>query len=403
VNQPAQKYSETTRTESRKTLVARNFEEIEAIRAIWERIQRNEPYPVPDADIDRYLSVVKASGGDTRPYVMLVEADDRAQAMIVGWIEKRQINLKLGYKTLCRPALKCLSVVYGGVLGQPEDGLCALLVSELMKQLRRPDVDMVYFNHLRTDTSFYQAVRKTPSFLTRGHFPRIEEHWIMNIPSSIDQFYQTLSAKHRSTLRRKVRMLQTKYPDEVNVVKYTQGADLEEAIKAASKVSRTTYQHALGSGLGDDSASRNVLSTAAANGWLDLSVLYVGKEPCAFQLGLRYGGRYFLQTLGFNPEWRKLSVGTVLFLRVLEDLCNDPELESFDFGFGDAPYKRRYGDRQWPEASVYIFALRPYPVFINVPRSSVEALDLGLKYVVNKMGLVRWIKRRWRQRLVRFH
>jgi len=31
---------------------ATNFDEIEAIRPIWEQMQRNEPHPVPNADND---------------------------------------------------------------------------------------------------------------------------------------------------------------------------------------------------------------------------------------------------------------------------------------------------------------------------------------------------------------
>ena len=52
-----------------KIVTATNFEEIEAIRPVWEQMQRDEPHPVPNADIDRYLSVVKTSGDDVRPYV----------------------------------------------------------------------------------------------------------------------------------------------------------------------------------------------------------------------------------------------------------------------------------------------------------------------------------------------
>jgi hypothetical protein len=36
-------------------MYARSVEEIESIRPIWERIQRNESEPVPNADINRIL------------------------------------------------------------------------------------------------------------------------------------------------------------------------------------------------------------------------------------------------------------------------------------------------------------------------------------------------------------
>ena len=56
-------------------ITARNFEEIEAIRPIWEQMQCGESRPVPNADIDRYLSVVKTSDDDLQPNVMLLKHD----------------------------------------------------------------------------------------------------------------------------------------------------------------------------------------------------------------------------------------------------------------------------------------------------------------------------------------
>ena len=88
-----------------------------------------------------------------------------------------------------------------------------------------------------------------------------------------------------------------------------------------------------------------------------------------------------------------------MFLRVLERICADPGIESIDFGFGDADYKHRYGDEQWQEASVYIFAPRPYPIFINMLRTFTTGLNRGLEYILNKTGLTGWTKRRWRNLL----
>ena len=102
------KESDKQSSDEWKIIVAKNFEEIEAIRSIWEKMQRNEPYPVPNADIDRYLSVIKASGDDVRPYVMLLECNGNPAAITIGRIEKHQLDFKLGYKTLFSPALKCL-------------------------------------------------------------------------------------------------------------------------------------------------------------------------------------------------------------------------------------------------------------------------------------------------------
>ncbi|MHC4744302.1 MAG: hypothetical protein ACYS8Z_20495, partial [Planctomycetota bacterium] len=88
-----------------------------------------------------------------------------------------------------------------------------------------------------------------------------------------------------------------------------------------------------------------------------------------------------------------------LFLKVLEDLCADPGIESVNFGFGDSDYKRSYANNHWHEASVYIFASRPYPIALNMLQSAGTAVSLGLRYLMDKIGATRWLKRRWRTAL----
>lgn len=380
-------------------VVARNLEEIETIRPVWEQMQCNEPYPVPNADIDRYLSFIKTSGDEVQPHVMLIKCNGCPAAMIIGRIENHQLNFKLGYKTLFKPALKCLSVVYGGVLGQPKSDLCSLLVGELMKQLRSREVDIVFFNHLRTDSPFYQAVRRVPGFLSRGYLPKIEDHWCMSVPETVASFYESCSSSSRKQYRKCIRRLERAFPGQVRVVTYSQENHLDEAIKYASQVSAASYQYSMGCGFIDNSRTRALLATSAGRKRLRMHLLFIGDEACAFEIWIKYGTTYFGDGMAFDPKWKKWRVGTVLFLKTIEHICTDPGVDSVDFGFGDAAYKRSYGSGRWQESSVYIFALRPYPAFINVLQSSVEALHLGLEYVVHKIGAVDLIKRRWRDLL----
>jgi len=382
-----------------KIIVVRNIEEIEAVRPIWEHMQRNEPCPKPNADIDRYLSVVGARGDSIRPHVILFEHNGSPAAMIVGWVGKHQLELKLGYKALLKPSFRCLSVVYGGVLGQPEGDLCSLLVSELMKQLRDREFDIIQLSHLRTDTDFYQAARKMPGFLTRCYLPKIDEHWRMSVPENIDHFYESRSGRHRRNLQRYIRKFEDEYPGESKYVKYTSESDIAEFIRIAADISSRTYQGALGVGVVDDEETIHRVTTAAKHGWFDGVVLLAGDKPCAFQLGLRYGTVYYMVSIGYDPVFKPYRVGTILFLKVLESLCDDRSINMIDFYFGDAEYKKHYGTEHWPETSVYIFALRVHLIFINMLRSSTMCVNAGLGYVVSKIGVVDWIKRKWRSLL----
>jgi len=379
-----------------KTVLARDLKEIESIRSVWEQLQSNEHYPTPNANIDRFLSVVEAHRDKMKPYAMIVEHYGKPEAMVIGRIEKHKIGIKVGYKTLHCPLSRCLRIVYGGVLGQPDAQLSSLLVGELMNQLRQRLFDIVYFNYLRTDTTFYQAVRKMPGFLTKDHFPRIDEHWCMSVPETVYQFYSARSRGHRHNLRRAIRKFDEKCPGESKVVNYITESDVDDFVRTAADLSSKTYQSALGAGITDDGHMKYRIRSAAARGWFRGHILFSGDKACAFQLALHYQKIYYMVNIGYDPALSSYKPGLILFLKVLESLCDDPSTNMIDFYFGDAEYKHRYGTEHWPEACIHIFGPRPCPVFINALRSSVSGMNAGLHQIAKMIGFANWIKRRWR-------
>ena len=379
--------------------IVRTFKEIEAIRDIWDQMQHNESSAQINADIDRYLSVISSAKDKVQPYVMLLNYNGTSKAMIIGQIEKSSINISIGYKILFHPKLKCLSVVYGGILGVNTTDVCAVIIQKIMDTLTQEKVDVIRINYLDTDSTFYRLARKTPHLLCRTYFPKIEHHSGMTIPEKIDLLYQTLAPKTRNTIRRKIKKPEREFADQIKIVTYRDKDQLHEAISTACEISKNTYHAGLNAGLINEPKTYKIMSTAAKHNWLRMSILYIKGEPCAFQLGLQYGKTYFLEQLGFHPRWKQWNVGTFLFFKVLEDLCLDSTVEKFNFGFGDAQYKRSYGDESWDEASVYIFAPRFYPICVNMLRTCVAALNSGLRYATNKSGLTNRIKRLWRNRL----
>lgn len=382
-------------------VVARNFEEIEAIRPIWEQMQRNEPHSKPNADIDRFFSIVEPLKDTVQPYVMVFNCDGDTKAVVIGRIEKRKISCRVGYYTILKPSMHCLSLVYGGILGEQTDAVYVALVRKFMEILARREADVIFINRLAMDSLLYRQATKMPNLLCRTRMPKIEHHWIMAIPEDVDLLYKSFAPKTRNTLKRKSRKLEREFADQIEIVTYRDKSELEQALSAASRISKHTYQAGLGVGFVNDSKTRESMEDAASHGWLRMSLLYIKGEPCSFQLGLQYGKTYYLEQLGFDPRWKQWNVGTILFKSVMEELCYDPAVERLDFGFGDAQYKRSFGDECWDEATVYIFAPRIYPVFVNALHSSTQAVSLLLKFVFNKFGLVRSIKQNWRKLLAK--
>ena len=380
-------------------ITATNFEEIEVIRPIWEQMQSDEPCPVPNSDIYRYLSVVKTSGDDVRPYILVFKYDGRPAAITIGWIEQRRLDMKLGYKTIFNPALRCLSIVYGGIMGQPSAELSKVLIGELMKKFRSQRIDVLFFNRLKTESVFYDFVRKIPGLLTRDYFPKVEDHWRMAVPENIDQFYSARKRGHRYKLRKSIKRFEEEFPRDNMLVQYSAINEVDDFIAAAAEISVKTYQKALGVGIESDERTRSLLKEAAMQDWFRGNILMANSKPCAFLLGLAYKNVYYGICTGYDPDFRSYWPGTVIFLKVVESLCADPSMETIDFYFGDAWYKKSYGTENWSEASVYIFAPKLKMVLINFLRNSMMCMNSSLEYAMHKMRVVDWVKRHWRNLL----
>lgn len=385
-------------------LEIRTIAEIEEIRPIWEAMQAAEPHPAINVDIDRYLSVVQAADHECRPLILLLRHNDQPRAMVIGRRERHAIPVRVGYKTLVKPRLRCMTVVYGGVLGQPDEQVSSLLVCELMKILRRREVNVIFFNHLRVDSPFYTQVRRIPDFLCRNPFPLFEPHWRMSIPRDVDGFYQLLSKKHRANLRRSVRRFEEKWKNQFQIVHYHRQNDVGCLSQHVEEISRKTYQHALSAGFSNDSLFNSILNTDAIHGRLFMSILYVQNQPCVFQWGTVFKEMYFLEKIGYDPQWTRYGIGNILFIKVLEKLCLDDSLKYIDFGFGDAGYKRSYGNEcSQAAAATYLFAPRIYPRLINLLNGLNSGITHGLVWLLHKTKMFAWVKRVWRRKLQKAH
>jgi CelD/BcsL family acetyltransferase involved in cellulose biosynthesis len=379
--------------------VARREAELDSLRDAWRTLQEQQEGAIFNAEPDRLLSLVRWQR-QARPHVLLLRRHGTPAAMLVGSIEDVRIQCRIGYKSFLLPALKSFTVIHRGLLGRIDEEIAGLLLAEMSKLLKAGEADLVFFHYLDTQSVLFRAAQRQRGALCRSHFPRVEIHRTMTMPESMDAFYQSCSKKHRANLRRYVRKIEEQFDTRAVITRYRAEGEVDSFVEAASQVSTKTYQHGLGCGLENNEQTRDLLKNVARKGWLRGHVMFLEGVPCAFQHGVVYRGSYFLEQIGFDPTWKDLNVGTVLFLEALQDLCTDGSgAKVIDFGFGEADYKRSYGDKYWTDASFYLFAPRLRPILANVVFSGTTGLSTGLAHVLEKTGAIGWIKRRWRDRL----
>jgi hypothetical protein len=244
----------------------------------------------------------------------------------------------------------------------------------------------------------YRQARKYPRIYCRDYLPKVEIHWLMSVPQNINELLKKCSKKRRHNLTRSVKKLEKEFPNQVAMVTYTKESEVELAINHAYKISSLTYQHAFGGGIFNDNRTRMLFKTAAKKGWFRMHILYIKDEPCAFRYRLKYRGTYFAEAIGYSPNWKRFSVGNVLFYKVMEEICGDPTVQRLDFGFGDGYHKQWDRSNFSQEASLYIFAPGIFPAFVNLIKSFATAISLLIEYITKKLGWFNFVQRHRHQR-----
>lgn len=118
-----------------------------------------------------------------------------------------------------------------------------------------------------------------------------------------------------------------------------------------------THQAGLGVAFTDSPTWREILTLEAREGRWRGYWLLCGGQPVAYEVGCVYDDTFFLEATGFLPELGRFNPGTLLLIKVFENLRADG-IAKVDYGFGDAEYKRVYGSESWCESTIVVFSPR---------------------------------------------
>jgi CelD/BcsL family acetyltransferase involved in cellulose biosynthesis len=368
--------------------VARSVEQLEALRGAWGAMG----FHTLDANLDVFLAVLRSRGSARRPHVLVAERDGSPVAMLAARLEDRVAEARFGYATVHRARMNCLTVVHGGVAGPGRAEAEPALVAKLLSALAVREADAAFFHKLEVGSSLHRAALRLTPASRRQRFLAVDRHWVRRLPPSLDELLATVP--RRKTLQRYARKLQRELGDRLSVQRYRSPGDLERVLADLEAVARRTYQRGLDAGFNAE-ADRELVRVGLEGGWFNAWVLYVDGEPRAFEHGDIHGGTYFLGGKGYDPEWASRRVGNFVGLRVLEDLCTDPDVHELDFGFGDAEYKRELGDHSWDEADLTLYGPTVRATAVGALHSAVVGADRVARRAMGEEGVAR-IKRRWR-------
>jgi CelD/BcsL family acetyltransferase involved in cellulose biosynthesis len=241
-----------------------------------------------------------------------------------------------------------------------------------------------------------------------GELPRLEilsrairyvptqyRRYYVDLRVSFQEYLNKFSSKSRSTLQRKVRKFSESCGGQIPWREFSRPDEMEEFYRLARQVSKKTYQEKLlNFGLPEGQEFKQELIDLAGRDLVRGYILFSGNEPIAYLYSPAQDGVLFYQYLGYDPESRDWSPGTVLQYLVLERLFSEGKFRMFDFTEGEGAHKEFFSTGSTWCADVYflrhtlrnLLLLRLHSGLRSLSGMAVRALEkLGVKSRIKKL------------------
>lgn len=374
--------------------IIKTFKELEAVRSYWEKWQYH-----PNNDFDQFKMVCQLRPEVECPCVTVIEQNGQPHALLAGRLERTQFAPSFGYLKPVRISAKVMTILHHGSLGRLDEETAKKSVQYLWSLLGSGVADAIEFHYLPENSELLEALRLYGSGWFCEKKPKWSIHWEMALPAEGSFIEHKVGSKHRSLIRKKQRELESDFPGKVSWRWMSNFDDILGLCARLEELAARTYQRGLGSGFMDNEEYRQRFALFAGRGQLRVQLLEIDGRIRAFWFGTVYQGIFHSSETGYDPDFRKYEVGTLIFIRMNDELAREG-IQKLDFGIGDALYKQRFGDQSWRETTVWLFAPTAKGMVLRSLLGLSIMLDNAARRILQRLKLADSLKTRWRRSLI---
>lgn len=187
------------------------------------------------------------------------------------------------------------------------------------------------------------------------YVPLQYEHCHIDLTLTFETYQQKFSSKTRSTINRKIRKYAEHCGGSIRWRCFDKPEHIREFFELARDVSKLSYQECLlDAGLPDSEKFIQQAESLAAENRLRAYILFEGARPVSYLYCPIKQGVLIYAYLGYDPEYMKLSVGTILQWLALKSLFAENCFRAFDFTEGQSEHKRLFATHQAKRANVLL-------------------------------------------------
>jgi CelD/BcsL family acetyltransferase involved in cellulose biosynthesis len=363
---------------------------IEGLRPVWRRWAHSL-----ETDIDYFLHKLAHDFAILRPCVITVCDGGVARAMLVGQVRKRRASTVVSFLNIPGPQERVLEIRKGGRMGQPSGDIDRLLAMELLKIARRGDVDALCLERLPLHSELLRQIQHLRGLSMKERIPYTFCYSVLSLTAPERKRSRVFSGKTRREVRRKTRILERAFPEQVQMKCFSKPSELDAGMCDAMRVAVTTWQYYLGLGLTDTAQTRETFRFFAKRDWLRIYVVYIKETPCAFLVGQLYNNTFHCQYAGYHPNYTRFSVGCLLTAWAFEDLAA-AGVHRVDLGEGGHEHNRRLGCHVSEEGTVHLYSPTLRGLCLNVFFGTTQAVRRGGRHTKSAFQLDR-LGKLWRQ------
>lgn len=186
------------------------------------------------------------------------------------------------------------------------------------------------------------------------YIPLQYRHCYIDLGLTFAGYQKQFSSKTRSTINRKIKKYSEYCGGSIAWKTYKSPGEMREFFRLARAVSKLTYQERLlDAGIPESAAFIQQAESLAADQRVRAYILFDGERPVSYLYCPVYDGVLIYAYLGYDPEYIKWSVGTVLQWLAIEQLFTEARFRYFDFTEGQSDHKRLFATHQQHCANVF--------------------------------------------------
>ena len=179
--------------------------------------------------------------------------------------------------------------------------------------------------------------------------PQQARHTI-ELPATADAYWGKFTSKTRGTYRRKVKQFGACRLERISEIE-----QVSEFLIRANEISQHSWQtDLLGLRVKNNDAELQFFVALATQQALRAYLLWKDDVAVSFCIGTQHNGVFSYEEVAYDRRFADSSPGHVMVIQMLDDLLAHQPPRVFDFGFGDAEYKRQFGTSVTHSANVWL-------------------------------------------------